>query len=127
MTVGGTVACDDRRLLLAQHDDQLVVHDLDELVARPHVGQRAHADGLGLHPLEEIAGEIEADVGLEEDAPDLPEPFLDGVFRKNAPPREIAERGVEFAGQLVEHKPSRIMDLRGSGNWGVRRSGGLQK
>ena len=113
MTVGGTVASAMRRLLLAEHRDELVVDDLDELLPGPDVGlRRADADGLLLDPLEELAGELEADVGLEEDPADFAKPFLDRVFGKNAPPRERPERGGEFPGQLVEHKPRRITGLR---------------
>ncbi len=98
----------DRRLLLAQHRDQLVVDDLDELVARPDALEHVGADRLGLDPLEELAREIEADVRLEKDPADFPEPFLDRLFGQNAAPRELLERGVQFGGQLVEHKPVRI-------------------
>ena len=90
MTVGGTVAWAMRRLLLAQHRDQLVVDDLDELVPRPDVLEDVGADRLGLHPLEELAGQIEADVGLEQDPADLPEPFPDRVLGEDAAPRELS-------------------------------------
>ncbi len=85
-----------RSLLLAQQRDQLVVHDLDQLVAGPDFLERGEPHSLGLHPLEEVAGQVEADVGLQQDPADLPESFLDRLFRKNAPPREPLERGVEF-------------------------------
>ena len=98
----------DGRLLLAQHRDQLVVDDLDDLMPGPDALEDVGPDGLGLDPLEEIAGEIEADVRLEEDPADFPESFLDCVFGQNAAPRELLERGVQFGGQLVEHKPVRI-------------------
>ena len=98
----------DRRLLLAQQRDQLVVDDLDQLLARPDVLERRDADRLRLHPLEELAREIEADVGLEQDPADLPEPLLDRVFRQDTASGELLERVVEFLGQLVEHKPVSI-------------------
>ena len=97
-----------RRLLLAEQRDQLVVDDLDELLAGPDLLERRDADGLGLHPLEKLAGQIEADVGLEQDPADLPEPFLDRILREDATTGELLERGGEFAGQLVEHKPVSI-------------------
>jgi hypothetical protein len=50
-------------------------------MARPHVLDRAESDGPGLDPLEEVPGKVEADVGLEQDPADLPEPLLDRVFR----------------------------------------------
>ena len=66
----------DGRLLLAQQDDQLVVDDLDQLMPGPDFLERGETHGLGLHPLQKIPGQIEAHVGLEQDPPDLPEPFL---------------------------------------------------
>ena len=65
-------------------------------------------DRLRLHPLEELAGQVEADVGLEQDPADLPEALLDRVFRQDTAPSELLEGGVEFLGQLVEHKPVSI-------------------
>jgi hypothetical protein len=72
---------DDGGLFLAQQPHQLIVHDLDQLVTRPHVLEGCEADRLGLHPFQEIAGQVEADIGLEQDPADLPEPLLDRVFR----------------------------------------------
>ena len=65
-------------------------------------------DRLRLHPLEELAGQIEADVGFEEDPADLPEAFLDRIFRQDTASSELLEGVVEFLGQLVEHKPVSI-------------------
>ena len=103
----------ERRLLLAQQHHQLVVDDLDELMPGPDVLERGNPDRLGLHPLEELAGEIEADVGFEKDPADLPEPFLDRIFRQDTASGEPLEGVVEFLGQLVEHKPVSIASRRG--------------
>ncbi len=108
MTVGGTVACAIGACFSPSNSDQLVVHDLDQLVARPDLLQCGEPDRLLLDPGKEVPGQIEADVGLEQNPPDLPEPFLDRLFRQNAAPGKPLERGVEFARKLVEHKPVRV-------------------
>ena len=64
--------------------------------------------GPGLHPLQKLAGEVEADVGLEQDPADLPEPLLNRVFRQDTASSELLERVVQFLGELVEHKPVSI-------------------
>ena len=114
-----------RRLLLAEQRHQLVVDDLDQLMAGPNVLERGDPDRLGLHPLEKLARQVEADVGLEQDPADLPEPLLDRIFRQDTASSELLERVVEFLGQLVEHKPVSITSRRGLDKPGGRaRSGG---
>ncbi len=61
------------------------------------------ADGLFLHMLQKLTGEIEAYVGFEEDPADLPKSFAHRIFREHATPGELLERGAELSGQLVEH------------------------
>ena len=77
----------DRRLLFAEQRHQLVVDDLDELLARPHRLERpAGPDRLLLHPLEKLAGQVEADVGFEQDPPNFPEPLLDRLLGQDPRP-----------------------------------------
>src|ERR1041385_1923981 len=102
----------DRRLPLAQHDDQLVVDDLDELLARPH-----RPDDLLPHrprpdPREEPPGEVEAHVGFEEHPADLAEPLPHRVFGEHPAAGEPRQRRGELGGELVEHKPCKIAGLR---------------
>ena len=101
----------DRRLLLAEHRHQLVIDDLDELLARPDGLEDILADGLGLHPLEELAGQVEADVGLEENPPDFPEPLADVVLGEDTLAGEPAEGVGQLGRQVLEHKPFKIDDL----------------
>src|SRR5215213_620838 len=98
----------DRGLLLAQQQHELVVHDLDQLVPGPDLLKCLESNGLLLYSRQKIARQVEADIRFEQDAPDLPEPLLDRVFCKNAAAGKPLERGVEFTGKLVEHKPVRV-------------------
>ena len=63
----------------------------------------ADADGFLLDPFEELAGELEVDVGFEQDATDLAQPFLDVGVGENAASAQARERGFQLGTQLVEH------------------------
>ena len=76
---------------LAEHGGELVVDDLDELLRGRDGAQLRDADGLLLDALEELARELEVDVGLEEDAAHFAQPFLDVGFGENAAPAEAGE------------------------------------
>jgi hypothetical protein len=103
----------DRGLLFTQQGHQLVIDDLDQLLARPDRLERHDSDRLLLHPLEELAGQLEAHVGLEQDAPDLPEPLADGVLGEDPALGQLLERSGEFAGKVFKHKPRRLNGIRG--------------
>jgi hypothetical protein len=50
-------------------------------VPGPDLLQRGKAHRFRLDALEEIASQVEAHVGFEQDAPDLAKPLFDRVFR----------------------------------------------
>ncbi len=89
---------------LAEHGGELVVDDLDELLAGRDGAQLRDADRLLLDALEELARELEVDVGLEEDATDFAQPFLDVGFGEDAAAAQPREGRFEFLGKLVEHR-----------------------
>ena len=92
-TVGGTRAELEPFAPLAEHRGELVVDDLDELLAGRDRPELRDADGLLLDALEELARQLEVDVGLEQDAAHLAQPFLDVGFGEDAAaaePREVA-------------------------------------
>ena len=68
-------------------------------------------DCLLLDTLEELARELEVDVGLEQHATDFPQAFFDVGFGKNAAASKARKRGFEFLGQLVKHRPGKISGL----------------
>ncbi len=79
------------------------MHDLHELLARSDRLEGREADGLGLDPVGELLGHLEADVRLEERPPDGPQPFPDRLFRENAAPAKLAEHGGKLLAKLVKH------------------------
>ena len=84
------------RLLLPEQVHELVMDDLDDLVPRPDALEDVGPDGLLLDALKELAGQVEADVRLEEHPPDVPKSFADRIFRKRPTAGEGLERGAEF-------------------------------
>jgi hypothetical protein len=62
--------------LLAEHRGELVVDDLDELLARRDGAKLRDADGFLLDTFEELTRQLEVDVGLEQNATDLAKPSL---------------------------------------------------
>ena len=93
---------------LAEHGRELVVDDLDELLAGRDGAQLRDAHGLFLDALEELAGELKVDVGLEQDAAHLAEAFFDVGFGEDAAAAEARKGRFEFFGQLVEHRLGKI-------------------
>ena len=52
--------------VLAEHLDQFVAHDLDDLLARRECRQHFLADRLRLDLVDELLDDLEVDVGLEQ-------------------------------------------------------------
>ena len=94
----------ERRPLLAQQHDQLVVHDLDELLARVHRLEGVDPDRLLPHPLHEGPRELVAHVGLEQHPSDLPEPVLDVLLREHTAARQVLEGRSKIFRQRAEHR-----------------------
>ena len=89
---------------LAEHGGELVVDDLDELLAGRDGAELRDADRFLFDALEELARELEVDVGLEEHAADLAQPLFDVGFGEDAPASQPGKRGLQFFGKLVEHR-----------------------
>ena len=94
-----------RCLLLTQHAHQLVVHDLHELLAGTDRLEDLLPDRFVLNPLQELPGQIEADIGLEQDPANFPKPLANRVFAEHAAPGKARQRGTELGRELIEHKP----------------------
>src|SRR5947209_1762820 len=80
---------------LAEHRRELVIDDLDELLRRRDGAQLRDADGLLLDALEKFARELEVDVGLEEDAPDLAQSLFNVGFVEDAASTQPRKRCLE--------------------------------
>ena len=63
------------------------------------------ADGRLLDTLEELARQLEVDIGFEQDAANLAQPFFDVGRCQHTPPAQTGKRGFELLAQLIEHSP----------------------
>jgi hypothetical protein len=86
----------DRRQFLTQHADELVVYDLDQLLAGTHRLDDLLPDRLFLNSLQELAGQVEADIGLEKDPANFPETLANRVFAEHPAAGEPLQRLAEL-------------------------------
>ncbi len=75
----------------AEHAHELVMHDLDDHLARRDGAHHLLADGLLLHPVDERAHHVERDVGLEQRAAHLAHGLADVGLGQRAAPRQLVE------------------------------------
>jgi hypothetical protein len=75
----------------AKHAHELVMHDLDDHLARRDGAHHLLADRLLLHPVDERAHHVERDVGLEQRTAHLAHRLADVVFGERAAPRQLVE------------------------------------
>ena len=86
-------------LALAAHQGrQFLVDDLDDLLSGEQTLHDLGADGAVGDLLDEIAHDLEVDVGLEQRELDLPHPGLDVVLGQFALTSEFLESSVDFLG-----------------------------
>ena len=90
-------------LFVAERFDQLVVHDLDDLLARRDGADDVFADGLGAHGLDEVFDDGQRHVGIDQGAADLAQALIDIGFGERAAPAELVEDPAEAGLQTVEH------------------------
>jgi hypothetical protein len=81
---------------LAEHGGELVVDDLHQLLGRRDSAELRDSDGLLLDAFEELAGQREVNVRLEEDAAHFAQPLLDVRFGEDAAAAQPREGGLEF-------------------------------
>ena len=67
--------------------------DLDQLLGRRDSAKCCNTNGFLLYALEELTRELEIDVGLEKDTPDLAEPFLDVGFAEGSASAQAGKCG----------------------------------
>src|SRR5438094_206957 len=109
-----------RQVLLRcpQHPGNLVMHELDHLLAGAHRLHRDRPDCALAHPLDEPLGHFEADVGLEQMPPDLAQGLGHVLLREHSTTGEALQSGGQPRGESRKHKPTKLLsDLRES-KWG---------
>ena len=103
MTVGGCGAVGQAVPAAAEQLDQLVVHDLDDLLARRERLEHVLPDGLLADAVDEALDDLEVDVGLEQRHAHLAQRLLDVVLGQPAAAAEPVEDGLQSRAQGVEH------------------------
>ena len=102
-----------------QERDQLVVDDLDHLLAGRQAVEHLVADRPLADARDEVLDDLEVDVGLEQREPDLAHGGIDVGLADPAAAGQVAERLAQPLAEGVEHGPGR--DSRGvTGRTGAR-------
>ena len=91
------------RRLPAHQRRQLLVDDLDDLLAGVELALDLHALGALPHAGRELLDDLEVDVGLEQREADLAHRGLDVVVGQRAALADAGERALELLGEGVEH------------------------
>ena len=104
---------------LAEHLDQLVVDDLDDLLGRVEALEDLLADRPLADPLDEALGDLEVDVGLEQRAADLLERLVDVAPRSAGPCRAAARRRPEAGRRATRTSPYLAILRTGAARAGV--------
>ena len=77
--------------------------DLHQLLPWRDRGQRVDAGRFLLDALQELARQLEVDVGLQQHPTDLAQALLYVGFGKNTAATQAGERGFELFAQVLEH------------------------
>src|SRR5689334_21800623 len=113
-----------RLLRSPQHARDLVAYELHHLLARAHGLQRYRAHRPSTHPLDESVRDFDADVGVQQVAPDLPERLVHVLLGEHAPTRNPLQDGGELLRKGRNHKPRKLVSELTESKWGNYRRGG---
>ena len=99
--------------LAAEDGDELLVDDLDDLLARAQALGQLESHAAVAHGRGEGAHDADLDVGLEQGGADLPQDLVDvGLGQAPAAP-QAGEDAVESVGQALEHGVLRLPERTG--------------
>ena len=106
--------------VFAEEGDQLVANDLDDLLGGRERGEDLSADGFDADLLDEVAGDVEVDVGFEQGSADFAQGFGDVFFSERALAAEGFEGALEFVGEVFKHDQDKcIAEVRTGGVRGI--------
>ncbi len=88
---------------LPEQLDQLVAHDLDDLLGGRKRGQHFGADGLGANVLDQVVDDVEVDVGFKQRHANLAQRFGDVLFGERALAAQILEGALQFICKVLKH------------------------
>ena len=95
----------------AEGGDELVADDFDDLLGGREGGGDFGAEGLGANFFDEVAGDVEVDVGLEEGEADLAEGVVDVLVGEGALAAEGLEGALEFFREVFKHGSLKIQGV----------------
>src|SRR5947208_3660686 len=81
-----------------------------------------HPDRALAHALHEPGRDFEADVGLEQVAPDLAQRLGHVLLREHSPTGEPLESGGQALGEGRKHKPTKLLSELPESKWGDQRA-----
>jgi hypothetical protein len=90
--------------LTAERLDELVMHDLDELLAGRQALRKIRADRTRLDPIDERTRDANVHVGFEQRATNLAGYVVDVPFRQPSAIAEAGENSFEAIAQSIEHR-----------------------
>ncbi len=79
------------------------MHELQELLLGREAAQHLLTQGVPLDRLDEIADDLQVDVGLEERQPHVAERVLDVPFGDSSLALQLAQQGVKLLRQSFKH------------------------
>jgi hypothetical protein len=89
--------------IFAEHSNELVVHDLDHLFGGRESGEHFSADGLDANLLNEVADDVEIDVGFKQGDANFAQSFSDVFFSECALAAEGLKGALEFVSKVFKH------------------------
>ncbi len=89
---------------LAKDVDELPLDDRDHLLRAGQASQDLGAGRLLADAIDELADDLEVDVGFEQGDADLSQGFVEVFFVDNAAAAETAKYGLELIGKEFKHE-----------------------
>ena len=107
----------EARGVVAERVHELVADDFDDLLGGVQRGRDFGAEGLGADVLDDFAGDVEVDVGLEEGDADGAEGVVDVFVGKGALAAQVFEAALELFGEVLKHGYFEFIGLRRVAFW----------
>jgi hypothetical protein len=87
----------------AEEIDQFVVDDFDDLLAGLDAEEDVLAEGFFFDALDEIAGDFEIDVGVEQGQPDIAQSGANVFLGNFSEAAQVFEDALQLAAESIEH------------------------
>ncbi len=94
--------------VFAQQRDQLVADDLDDLLGGRERGEDFGADGFDANLLDQVADDVEVDVGFEQRDANFAQGFGDVLFGERALAAKGLEGALEFVSKVFKHSQFQV-------------------